>query len=220
VILKGSDQSLKDQALRSLTQTHLAQGSEAFDLDIMSVHRRHPDEFRKSLLTLPVMSSKRVVVMRGCDKLSAVQREKCLALLDAPMDHVVWVLDWMRPDGKQAFYKKAVKLARVVDCGVEQPSNVFDMTKLMARGQAKDALKVLTALMADGQHPLQIMGGLVWFWGKQKVRLTPGQFQKGMNALQDTDLHIKRSRMRPDHAMEVLVVRLTQIINGESLTMV
>lgn len=87
------------------------------------------------------------------------------------------------------------------------------MTKIMLRSPA-EALKMLTQLLEEGSHPLQILGGLVWFWGKSRERLSPAQFKKGLLALQEADLNIKRSRTRPEHSLEILIVKLASLKSG------
>ena len=51
------------------------------------------------------------------------------------------------------------------------------------------------------------MGGLVWSWGKARSFARRENFQKGLVALQEADLNIKRSRLAPQQALEVLVVK-------------
>ena len=59
---------------------------------------------------------------------------------------------------------------------------------------------------------LQLMGGLVWFWGKLKQRISAEKFKKGLLHLQEADLNIKRSRIKAEYALEVLVVKLCLLI--------
>jgi DNA polymerase III delta subunit len=91
---------------------------------------------------------------------------------------------------------------------------VFDMTKLIAAGRPKDALKMLSDFYSEGVHPLQIMGGLVWFWGKEGRLLQKEKFERGLKALEEADLNIKRSRLDPEYAVEKLVVELTGLLSS------
>ncbi len=85
------------------------------------------------------------------------------------------------------------------------------MTRVMANDPAQ-ALKILNELLEEGIHPLQIMGGLLWFWGKEKFRLKGDRYNKGLLVLQEADLNIKRSRLLPEHAIEVVVVKLCSLL--------
>ena len=76
------------------------------------------------------------------------------------------------------------------------------MPRAMSSRNAGEALKILDELLESNVHPLQIMGGLVWYWGKERERLSPQSFYKGLTALEEADLNIKRSRLKPEHAVE------------------
>ena len=122
------------------------------------------------------------------------------------------VLESSEVTEKDSFVKKVKPFAEIVSFSVEKRSNVFDMTRAMSYKKPADALKILSGLISEGSHPLQIMGGLVWFWGKAGQRIGMQKYEKGLRALQDADLDIKRSRLKPDYAMEVLVVKLCTLL--------
>jgi DNA polymerase III delta subunit len=86
--------------------------------------------------------------------------------------------------------------------------NVFDMTKLITAGKSGEALKLLKGFYDDNVHPLQIMPALVWYWSKEGRACGRERFHKGLQALQEADLNIKRSRLDPQYAVEKLVVEL------------
>jgi DNA polymerase III delta subunit len=52
------------------------------------------------------------------------------------------------------------------------------------------------------------MGALVWYWGKEGKTLGQERFERGLKALEEADLNIKRSRLNPQYAVEKLVVEL------------
>ena len=80
------------------------------------------------------------------------------------------------------------------------------------RSRASEALQILANLYAQDVHPLQIMGGLVWFWGKQRQKISTERFKKGLAALHKADLNVKRSRLKPEYAVEKVVVELSGLL--------
>ena len=57
------------------------------------------------------------------------------------------------------------------------------------------------------------IGGLYWlrgksFTGKEGKTLGKERFERGLKALEEADLNIKRSRLNPQHAVEKAVVEL------------
>jgi len=97
--------------------------------------------------------------------------------------------------------------------GKPEGPNVFDMTKLITARRSGDALKMLDGFYRDNVHPLKIMGALVWYWGKEGKALGPERFERGLKALEEADLNIKRSRLNPQYAVEKLVVELGLLLN-------
>ena len=103
--------------------------------------------------------------------------------------------------------------AKGVVLGKPEGPNVFDMTKLITAHRSGDALKMLDGFYRKNVHPLQIMGALVWYWGKEGKVLGHERFARGLKALEEADLNIKRSRLDPQYAVEKLVVELGLLLN-------
>jgi len=183
-----------------------------FDYAVLHGHKCDPKILKKTLLELPGISQKRVVLLRDFHKLSAYNKGLIEAFLSSSFDHCVLILESSQAGEKDSFVKKVKPYATVVAPAETPKLNVFDITNCMSRKQYAQSLKVLSQLIEEGQHPLQIMGGLVWFWGRTKNRLSQARYEKGLKCLQEADLDIKRSRLKPDYAMERLVVRLCAII--------
>jgi len=123
------------------------------------------------------------------------------------------ILDSDEASPKNSFLKNISSFAKVMRFGSDAVKmNVFDMTRRMENRDSPGALKILEKLMSGGDHPLQIIGGLIWFWGKSKNRLSGDQFKKGLLVLQEADLNIKRSRIKPEYAVEIAVTKLSSLI--------
>ena len=104
--------------------------------------------------------------------------------------------------------------AKTLNLGLKKELNVFDITKLMSAKKTTDALKLLHEFYDQGMYPLQMMGALVWYWGKEGRALGAGKFEKGLKALEQADLNIKRSRLLPEYAMEKVVVELVELFRN------
>ena len=53
----------------------------------------------------------------------------------------------------------------------------------------------------------RVTSGL-WYWGKEGKLQGKEVFKRGLKALEEADLNIKRSRLDPQYAVEKLVVEL------------
>ena len=211
-LFNGYDLHKKDAKLSDLKAKFFKNPSAlAFDFEIASAHKLDSDDLKKSLLAIPHLTAQRMVVLRQCEKLSEHNREMILEFVQQDSKTVVLVLDYDDMDVKSSFYSKLKPFVQFISFGQEKVLNVFDMTRAMTARDAAGAIKMLHELMENNTHPLQIMGGLVWYWSKERERLSTDRFQKGLAILQEGDLNIKRSRMKPEYAVEKVVVELVSL---------
>jgi len=213
-LLLGEDRSAKEQRITELKLKYLT-GDDAlkFDYDLLEGSKLDPATLKKSLISLPAVSKKRLILIRTVDKFNTQNKEILLDFIKREQDHAVLVLDTNEGAPKNSFFNKLNSAAKVERFGrgvVKR--NVFDVTKAMDNRDSAAALKILDQLISGGDHPLQIMGGLVWYWGKSKSRLTSERFKKGLLVLQEADLNIKRSRLKPEYAVEMAVTKLSLLI--------
>ena len=180
-----------------------------FDYEFLSAHKLDSDDLKKSLLALPHLAAQRMVAIRQCERLNEHNRDIVLEVIARDVKTLVIVLDYDELDTKSAFFLKLKPLVQLVNFGGEKAINVFDVTRAISSRDTAGAVKILNELITNNTHPLQIMGGLVWYWSKERDRLSVGRFQKGLEILEEGDLNIKRSRLKPEYAVEKVVVELT-----------
>lgn len=183
----------------------------SFDYEGLYGHRLDPKELKKSLLALPAISDQRLIFIHEADKLNEHCKEILLEFLNSQPQHAVLILDCAALSEKDAIWGQIRRQAKVFETVASPKENVFDMTRQMLSGRTAEALKVLNSMYDDGVHPLQIMGGVIWAWGNEKPRLRASQYEKGLRELQEADMNIKRSRLKPEQAVEVLVVKLASL---------
>lgn len=158
------------------------------------------------------MQKKRLIVIRAIEKLTSPNKKLILDFIQSQQEQAVLILDSDNVELKNSFVNQVKPIVNFAKFQKTSKLNVFDMTRAMTDRHPAKALKILSGLLAEGNHPLQIMGGLIWFWGNSKNRLVEDNFKKGLVVLQEADLNIKRSRLKPEHAMEVLVAKLCLLI--------
>ena len=214
-LLLGTDIAAKDQALASLKEKYCTKPDAALlDCDILHAPKLDGEVLQKSLLALPVVSYRRLVVVRLAEKLTARLQEIVLQFAQTDSSQVVLVLDIDDAEAADAFLNKLRPGAKIIACGIVVKANVFDLTKAIAARNGAEALKVLDGLVGDGVHPLQIMGGVVWHWAKSRNTFSKNEYEKGLLALKEADEQIKRSRLEATQAIELLVVKLASISAG------
>ena len=207
-LLLGEDTLAKDAQIAELKKSLCPQpGALSFDYESLDPHKLDPETLKKALLTLPALAPKRLIVIRSAHQLKTLHKDLIVGLMEKFLPTTVLVLDSSEWEPRDDFIRK-LKNTKVLTLGAARRFNVFDMTKAMEARNEIEALKILDQLFDLGIHPLQIMGGLVWWLAKSRTGMALQRFERGLRALQETDIHIKRSRLKPEHALEILVVKL------------
>ncbi len=203
----GQDNVAKDAKLSELKKK-ICPGPDAlqFDCETLYAHKLDPETLKKNLITLPVFSTERLVIIKECQKLSPANKELVLKFLESP-GKCTLVLDCEKTE-EDEFIKKVSRVAKAAYFSKAPQADVFTLTRAIGEGQSTQALKTLSQLLTQGIQPLQIMGGIIWFWKKSRAGLPAGEFKKGLLVLQEADGNIKRSRLKAEHALELLVVKL------------
>ena len=204
----GEDQISKDIKIREL-KNKLFPSFEAtkFDYEILYAQKLESDTLKKALISLPALAKQRLIVIKECHKLSPHNKELIIEFVKNPGPCVL-ILDSDKMETDDSFVRKLGSLIKVISAKGEPQLNVFNLTRAISMRKQIDALKILAGLISSGEQPLQIMGGLVWYWKNAREGFSFDQFKKGLIALQEADLNIKRSRLKPEHALELLVVKL------------
>jgi len=209
----GDQTHLKNQKIDELKNKFIQSNDASnFDCEILHANKLSPADLKKSLMTLPVVSKNRLVIIRHIEKLSPHNKEIILEFIEQVEKQTVLICDSDKVDQKNSFIKKFSAKAKVQRYQSAPKRNVFDMTKAMSGRNPTEALNILSDLIEQGDHPLQIMGALVWFWGKNRNRVDQDKFRSGLVTLKEADLNIKRSRLQPANAVEVAVVKLCSLI--------
>ena len=207
----GEEISAKEARIEQLKKKILNPSAALnFDYEVLSAHKLEPVALKKALLNLPAIAPQRLVVIREAHRLSPQNQELIKDFLELSPPSTVLILDSSDWTSQDFFVKAIRKSVEVVDFYSSRKLNVFDMTQAIEQKSEVEALKILNHLLGAGIHPLQIMGAVVWFWGKSRSRLSAKRFEKGLLALQEADWNIKRSRLKPEHAIELLIVKLCE----------
>ncbi len=205
----GDDLPAKDARIADIKTKFFKDSQEAlaFDLDNLDATQLKDNALKKALLALPVIAPHRLVIVRMVHKLKSADIKSLLDFCQKPPKHCDVILE-----SSESMLKGELKdlplYAKGMVFGLPAAPSVFDMTKLISAHRSSEALKMLNAFWGSDVHPLQIMGALVWYWGKEGKPRGMDVFKQGLKALEEADLNIKRSRMDPQYAVEKLVVEL------------
>jgi DNA polymerase III delta subunit len=213
-LLLGEDRLAKDQKINEIKAACLpSDDALKFDYELLHALKLDPSVLKKALIALPAVAKKRLILIRTFEKLSPHNKDIILDFIQKENPHAVLIMDSDDLSFKSAFFRDLSASAKVIRFGQSgKKSDLWGVTRAIERRNPSEALRILNTLLRDGDSPLKIMGGLVWFWGSIRNRVSAEGFKKGLLVLQEADLNIKRSRLRPDHAVEMVVTKLSLLI--------
>ena len=210
----GDDLSAKDAKIIEIKNKLFKDTPQAlvFDFDNLDAKTLGVDTLKQAFLTLPVIAPRRLIILRQVHKLKSADIQVLINYCKEPAKHCDVILESIENTLKGDLKDLALYAKGVVYSKPEGP-NVFDMTKLITAHRSGDALKMLDGFYKDNVHPLQIMPALIWYWGKEGKSSGKERFERGLKALEEADLNIKRSRLEPQYAVEKLVVELGLLLS-------
>ena len=211
----GEDENLKDAKISALRKEILpSNDAQKFDCDILYANKLSAEDLKKSLISIPAVAPQRLIVIRLGEKLNKQHKELLVEFFELGSQQAIILLEaaWKAND---PFVKKVAKFFQVEDCSLAEGESIFAVTRLMTQHRHAEAMTSLHQVLEGGQHPLQIMGGLVWFWGnKARGKVSKERFEKGLLCLQEADLNIKRSKLAPNYALEILIAKLCVLLDS------
>lgn len=204
----GTDNREKDSRIKELLSSLLPAGTENFNCDTFWGNELRLHTVQERLKSLPVNSPVRVVIIRSAQKLSEQVKSYLLEYAAGPYKSSVLIVEAEPKHNRDAFLAGLESRAKVYRSKKIQKEDTFLLCRYIDYRRPADALKLLGHLLAGGEPPERIIGGMRYIW--QKTRSVPAaQAADRMSRLLECDRQIKTGRLKPHRALEKLVIELT-----------
>jgi DNA polymerase III delta subunit len=208
-LLVGQDHLAKEQKIAEIKIKALpSKESLSFDYQVLHGYKLDNEALKKALMALPVVGHARVILFRQTDELTAAQKTIIVNAYAGSEKNLILIFEAEGLDDKDVLYKKFGQAMKVFSFSPKSYHNVFDLMRVILMSRKAEALELLDELLKAGDHPLQIVGGMLWAWRNAKNKMAAVKFKKGLTAFEQADFYIKRSQLKGEHALEVLVVKL------------
>lgn len=199
-LLIGQDSFSKDIKLKSIKQEFLAKDIEDFNLDILYARDLSLMGLQEKLLCLPFKAKKRIIVIKDAQALKNEAKEFLVKYIKKPLNQsMLLVLDINRHDPKDEFITHISRYGKIFRFQEPRPPDTFMLGRQIDLKRTDYALRMLHQLLQNGEKPERILGGLRHSWQRNAFRL---------KFLLNCDIDIKTGRLKPDFALERLVVSL------------
>ena len=199
--------SRKDTTLKKIKED-LALGLLAdFNLDFLYARGLKLEVLQERILSLPVKSKKRMLVIREAQNLEEDIKKFILEYVKKPFSSLILVLDVEQQDKKDTFVKNIYNYVQVYRFREQTRLDVFTLGRFIELKKPESALRILNQLLEKGEKPEWILNGLRYSLGRNIAY--PQETRKRLKLMLNCDIDIKMGRLKPVFALEKLVVSLS-----------
>ena len=206
----GQDSPPKDKIIAKIKEEHLPANLQDFNFDRLYAADLTLKDLQEKLLCLPAGAKKRMIIVNNAQKLSGEIKKFISDYVRKPQEHIILVLDMDKAEVKDEFVNS---LSRYTTSYIKEEARLdtFSLFRQIELRKPGSSLKVLRQLLDKGERPERILGGLRYVWETRSF--DPLETRKKLRLLLLCDIDIKTGRLRPDFALEKLVINLCCLKN-------
>ncbi len=211
-LLTGQDTFSKDLELKRIKEKFLPKGLEKFNLDILYAQELTLEDLQEKLLCLPARTKKRIVIIRGAQRLKQEIREFLSKYVRDAYPAIILILDIEKYDPKDEFIKAIASYVQIRRFKQEPHLDAFGLNRQIELKKVSISLRILKQLLEKGERPERILGGLRHTW-ERDIR-NPSELKKRLRLLLHCDIDIKTGRLKASFALERFIVNLCGFKNS------
>lgn len=214
-LFTGEDEPAKQEKINSLKSELLKKGFEDFNYEAFYAQELNLPLLKEVLSRLPAESSQRIMVIKDAFRLQNELKDYFTAQIEKlPKDLTIILEAAVIPKEETAFFNKISKYGKVIPFKTKEKINAFGLVRAIERKDADSALNILLDLLRNGEKPERILGALRYgfvksgssFIAQDSVKLK--EKKEKVNLLLEADLNLKTGKVKPEFALETLVVKL------------
>ncbi|MEK6567681.1 MAG: hypothetical protein AABZ27_02945 [Candidatus Omnitrophota bacterium] len=214
-LFAGEDELAKQEKINSLKSELLKKGFEDFNFEFFYAKELTLPLFKESLSRLPLESPQRIIVIKDVFKLKDELKDYFAAQIEKlPADLILILESAVIPKEESGFFNKISRRGKVILFKAKEKIDAFGLARAIERKDADSALNMLVDLFRNGEKPERILGALRYRFVKSdnfssaadSLRLKEKKEKVGL--LMEADLNLKTGKVKPEFALEALVVKL------------
>ncbi|MBU0709155.1 MAG: hypothetical protein KJ793_00380 [Candidatus Omnitrophica bacterium] len=202
----GQDSFSKSTQLKKIKEEFLVQGTEHFNFDVFYAKELNLKLLQERLLSLPVNSPRRIVVIKGAQKLKEDLKSFLIRYVKSPFKKIILILDIEQQSKSDAFLNNISRYVKTIRFAEVREPDTFTLSRSIELKRPDNALRVLDRILKNGERPERILGGLRYAWERGVV--TPAESKRRLTLMLSCDREIKTGRLKPVFALEKLVISL------------
>jgi len=223
----GEDEFSKDTKLQRIKQELFSPQLESFNFEILYSKDLDLSTLQERLLLLPinpalarkdgVKANQRLILIKDAPGLRTDIKKYLLTWLSKPFSHVSLILDARRLDERDNFFNQITGMVKLINFRQSRQINAFTLARQIMQDQKvkrfrldhtriKPAMRLLRQLLLQGEKPERILGALRYQLNQERMDFS--EKKKKLMFLLNCDIDIKTGRLKPEFALERLLVRL------------
>lgn len=215
-LFAGEDEVSKKRKLDSLKREFLSKDTKEFNYDVLYAKEIDPLKFKELLKSSTFGGNIRLVIIKDALNLSDSVKEYILSYLRSRDPKTILIIDIKDFDPKDEFIQKVFRYAKTFRFRRPIKVNTFDLSRALEKKDLILSLDILSKLLSRGEKPERILGSLRYQWINDDT-LEFAERKRRISLLLDTDINLKRGRLKPNFALELLITKLTAL-NQEDLS--
>ena len=211
----GEDESAKRDKINSLKSELLEKGFEDFNCESFYAKELTLPLFKEALSRLPLESPQRIVVIKDVFKLKDELKDYLAAQIEKLPEDLILILESaVIPKTESAFVNKISRYGKVIPFKAKEKIDAFGLARAIERKDAFFALNLLVDLFRNGEKPEMILGALRHrfvksdYFSAAQNSLKLKEKKEKVGLLMEADLNLKTGKVKPEFALEILVVKL------------
>ena len=211
----GEDESAKRDKINSLKSELLEKGFEDFNCESFYAKELTLPLFKEALSRLPLESPQRIVVIKDVFKLKDELKDYFAAQIEKLPEDLILILESaVIPKTESAFVNKISRYGKVIPFKAKEKIDAFGLARAIERKDASFALNLLVDLFRNGEKPEMILGALRHrfvksdYFSAAQNSLKLKEKKEKVGLLMEADLNLKTGKVKPEFALEILVVKL------------
>lgn len=202
----GDDEVAKKEKVEAVKAKFLNPKNRDFNYNLLFANDLNLKSLQEILRSFPVNAQKRIVIIKEALNLNNKIKDFLLTYAKNFPPGIILILDIPHFDNKDNFLKKMLQISKVLRFGESSSVDTFKLCDALDKRNIVLALKILHNLLKSGEKPERILGGLRYRW--EHGYLSAQEKIKRLNLLLNSDIEIKKGRLKPEYSLEKLCINL------------
>jgi DNA polymerase III delta subunit len=211
----GEDEFSKDIKLQKIKQEFFPPQLESFNFETLYSKDLDLKTLKTRLFQLPInpalarkdgiKARQRLILIKNATELRPEIKEYLFTFLKNPPSHISIILEARRIDRRDQFLNQISNIVKLIKFRQSEEINAFSLAEQIIHKKAKPAMRMLRRLLLQGEKPERILGALRYRLHKERLDIRDKK--RKLMFLLNCDIDIKTGRLKPDFALERLLIR-------------